>query len=227
MTESQHLQFSSVVESTYHYLRDLILSGHFMPGERLRERELAEMTGVSRTPIREALRMLEQEQLLILESRKGFRIPIPTTKEITDFYELRAELEGMAAAKAAHKSNMVRLTEIADALATANASLTNGELTKVILLNNWFHDLIAMASDNESLGDMLSKLRAKVNLYRALSWSGRRERPAETLRQHRLIFKAIQARNEALARSQAVDHVMDSLPLVLEGLKSVHPADEG
>lgn len=227
MTESRSLHFSSVTEGTYHYIRDLILTGHFMPGQRLRERELTEMTGVSRTPIREALRMLEQEQLLILEARKGFRIPIPTAKEIADFYELRAELEGMAAAKAAHKSDMARLAEIAEAINGAEQSLNNEELSQVISLNNWFHDLVAFASDNESLGDMLSKLRAKVNLFRALSWSGRRKRPAETLRQHRLIFQAIQARNESVARTRAMDHVMDSLPLVLDGLKSIHPVDEG
>ncbi len=226
MTESQYLQFSSVTEGTYHYIRNLILTGHFMPGQRLRERELTEMTGVSRTPIREALRMLEQEQLLILESRKGFRIPIPTAKEITDFYELRAELEGFAAAKATHKSDAARLIEITEALNTAEESLNNEELSQVISLNNRFHDLVAIASDNESLGDMLSKLRAKVNLFRTLSWSGRRERPIETLRQHHLIFKAIKTRNEALARSRAMDHVMDSLPLVLEGLKSIHPVGE-
>lgn len=227
MTASRYLQFSSVTEGTYHYIRDLILTGQFMPGQRLRERELTERTGVSRTPIREALRMLEQEQLLILESRKGFRIPVPTKKEITDFYELRAELEGLAAAKAAHKSDRARLTEIAGALSTAEESLRNEELSQVISLNNWFHDLVSMASGNESLSEMLSKLRAKVNLFRALSWSERRERPAETLRQHHLIFNAIQARNEASARSRAMDHVMDSLPLALDGLKSIHPADEG
>ncbi|MDA8195011.1 MAG: GntR family transcriptional regulator [Thermaerobacter sp.] len=221
MAEFQKIKIDTVTEVAYRHLRDLILTGYFLPGQWLRERELTELIGVSRTPIREALRTLEQDQLVIAESRRGFRIPVPTAKEIRDFYELRSELEGMAAAKAAQQGDAGRMAEILQALDTAQASLDHEEILQVIGLNNRFHDLVAMASGNQSLCDVLGKLRTKVNLFRVLSWSGRRERPGETLRQHRLIFAAIAEHSERRARSLAMDHILDSLPLVLAGLNAV------
>lgn len=219
------LTVSTVTEAAYQHIRDLILTGYFSPGQWLRERELTDLLGVSRTPIREALRLLEQDRLVISASRKGFRIPVPTAKDITDFYELRSELEGFAAAKAARKADAGRLSAIEAGLKSAQMALDKDDMSEVIALNNQFHDMVAAASGNDTLYSVLNKLRTNVNLFRVLSWSGHRERPATTVHQHRLIFQAIQSRNETLARARAMDHIMDSLPLALAGLQSIAKED--
>ncbi|MCY0898872.1 MAG: GntR family transcriptional regulator [Firmicutes bacterium] len=220
--ESTPLQVRTVTEAAYRQIRDLILTGHFAPGQWVRERELTELLGVSRTPIREALRLLEQEQMVVAESRKGFRIPVPTESEIRAFYELRAELEGFAAAKAAHRATPEQVGEIRWVLAEADEALAREEWPQVIQWNNQFHQAVAQASGNAVLAQTLAKLQTQVNLFRVLSWTGHRERPSTTHRQHREIFNAIEARQEGTARARAEDHIWDSLPLALSGLSSVH-----
>src|SRR5659263_539446 len=84
----------SAREKTYDYLKANILSGHFIPGERLAEEHLAEELGVSRTPVREALHKLEQEGLIEPLESRGFCIPRDSSEEIEDLFELRTVLEG-------------------------------------------------------------------------------------------------------------------------------------
>ncbi len=219
MVDSRPIVVNTVTEAVYQRMRDLLLTGVFAPGQWIRERDLTETLGVSRTPVREALRLLERDRLVIAESRKGFRIPIPSVKEITDFYELRTELEGFAAARAARQVSHAELADLRQLISDAQTALSQENRAELIALNNRFHDVVAKASGNQALADMLGKLRTNVNLFRVLSWSSRRERPATTLSQHRLILEAIEQRNEAKARTRAKDHIMDSLPLTLAGLE--------
>lgn len=219
MADSHPIVVNTITEAVYQRMRNLLLTGVFAPGQWIRERDLTEILGVSRTPIREALRLLERDQLVIAESRKGFRIPVPSVKEITDFYELRTVLEGFAAALAARKVSSVQLAYLRELINNAQTALAQENKVELIALNNQFHDEVAEASENRALAAMLGKLRTNVNLFRVLSWSSRRERPATTLSQHRLIFEAIEQHNEEKASTLAQDHIMDSLPLTLAGLK--------
>lgn len=219
MPETKQLNVKTVSATVYDRVRELILTGFFAPGQWVREKELIEMLGVSRTPVREALRMLEQERLLVSIPRRGFRVPIPTVKEIRDFFELRAELEGMAAYIAARKADRKKIDIIQKTLEEAEQFLQKEEAFEVIRSNNRFHDAVALASDNQALFQCLQQLRAGVNLHRILSWSTHRERPPITLAQHRKIFEAIKDGNEELAKKRAIEHIQDSLILAVEALE--------
>lgn len=218
------LAVATVGAAVYDTVKDLLLSGHFKPGERIRERELTELLGVSRTPIREALRMLEQDHLVDSVPRRGFRMRVPAAKELKDFYELRAELEGLSAALAAERASDETLAALHADLQQVQELLAQGDAREIIAGNNRFHDAVARAADNRILEQSLSQLRDGVNLYRTLSWSSYKERPAVTWRQHSAIYLGLAERNPALARERAVRHIWDSLPLALAALTAVgHP----
>ncbi|MCL6577495.1 GntR family transcriptional regulator [Kyrpidia sp.] len=219
MADSNLVIVQTISETVHKRLRELILSGHFKPGQWLRERELLQILGVSRTPVREALRRLEQERLLESIPHRGFRVPIPTEKEIESFYELRAELEGIAAALAAKRITTEQIDTLEEILEAATRYLRNHQSLEVIRENNRFHETVALASGNPVLLQFLQQLLDGINLYRVFSWSSNKERPPVTLNQHREILEAIRKGDSDLARRRAAEHVWDSLPLVLETVK--------
>jgi DNA-binding GntR family transcriptional regulator len=222
MDEAQHpLEVRTLSAAVYDRLKEMLLAGHFHPGQWIRERELTEMLNVSRTPIREALRILEQDRLVDSIPRRGFRMRIPQPKELQDFYELRAELEGLAAQLAAERAFPAALEDIREALERARRSLGQHDAPHVIAGNNAFHDRVAAASGNQVLLQSLSQLRDGVNLYRTLSWSAQQSRPPVTLEQHEGIFDAIESRDARRARERARNHVWDSLPLALEAVRAL------
>jgi DNA-binding GntR family transcriptional regulator len=222
---SEPLQVATLSAAVYDRVKALLFSGHFKPGQWIRERELTDMLNVSRTPVREALRILEQERLVDSWPRRGFRMRVPHPKELTDFYELRAELEGLAAQLAAERASAQALYAIAQALELARDSLGQHDGPHVIAGNNAFHEQVAMASGNRVLLQSLTQLRDGVNLYRTLSWSTQQSRPPVTLQQHQMIYEAIRDRDARTARERARAHVWDSLPLAMEALRALEVPD--
>ena len=218
MNDSNMVVAQTVSSIVYERIREFVLTGRFLPGQWLREKELIEILGVSRTPIREAFRRLEQEQLVESVPRYGFRVRTFSKKEICDFFELRAELEGMAAGLAAERATNQALLAIAKALEQARTSLDEGDSADVIQANNLFHDTVAEASGNQALVLCLKQLRAGVNLQRVLTWSKHKERPSVTLSQHYEIYLAIKDKDSQRANMTARKHVLDSLELALEAI---------
>jgi DNA-binding GntR family transcriptional regulator len=203
--------------AVYKHLKNLILTGYFRPGEWIRERKIKEMLDVSSTPIREALRMLVQERILISVPHRGVRLKTFSQKELRDFYELRSELEGLAAELAAVRCTKKQLWAIEDILAVTEVELKEDSnfASEAINYNNQFHDLLASASGNEALMHSLSQMRTEVNLLRVMSWKSENKRPIITLKQHELIFEAVKQKNPKLARQQISNHIWDSAKLVM------------
>ncbi|WAH35217.1 GntR family transcriptional regulator [Alicyclobacillus dauci] len=216
MKHSNMVVAQTVSSIVYERIREFVLTGRFLPGQWLREKELIEILGVSRTPIREAFRRLEQEQLVESVPRYGFRVRTFSKEEIRDFFELRAELEGMAAGLAAERATVNSVREISESLTQARLSLDEGDSADVIRANNLFHDRVAESSGNQALVRCLKQLRAGVNLQRVLTWSKHKDRPSATLGQHFEIYRAIKDGDSRLARTTASKHVLDSLELALE-----------
>lgn len=209
--------------AVYKHLKDLILTGYFPPGEWIRERKIKEMLGVSSTPIREALRMLVQERILVSVPHHGVRLKQFSPKELQDFYELRSEIEGLAVELAAKRRTEKQLRKIEEILiVTEKNSKENPDFeAEAINYNNQFHDLIAQASDNEALMSELSQMRTEVNLLRVMSWKSEKKRPLATMKQHRLIYEAIENENPNLARRRMSEHIWDSAKLVLQVAKQI------
>lgn len=185
-------------------LREAILSGQFKPGDRLPEPQLAEMFGVSRNPIREALQVLSNEGLVEISPRKGARVPLMTYEELSETIELRAELEGISARNAArHRDAAMRasleqlLRDGAGALATKN-----GEALQAA--NDRFHQELARAGKNRYLTEFMRSLRDRT--YWLFSTKAK-VRAEVSWREHASVLEAVIAGNDRRAFELASDHV--------------------
>jgi DNA-binding GntR family transcriptional regulator len=156
---------SNAVDRAYEAIRDDILAGRLAPGARLREEELTRQIGVSRTPVREALRRLESDGYTIVEPNKGASVPIYSKRDVDEIYGLRALLEGHAARRAATRitpAQIAELVRINAAMKQEAALETAGNDTEAHMrrsqLNQDFHEVILAASDNNRLFGMVRQL---------------------------------------------------------------------
>ncbi|QWU17556.1 DNA-binding transcriptional regulator, GntR family [Paenibacillus sophorae] len=211
--------------AVYKRLFDYVMSGQFEPGIWIRERQLKEMLGVSSTPIREALRMLVQEQVLESVPHHGVRIKDYSIKEIQDYYELRAELEGLAAELAAERGSKLMFDKMEEIL-HLHRTFETERSDEAIELNNQFHDLIVEASENLSLKNTLQHLRVGINWIQVMAWNRNKDRHFSTYHQHQGILDALMARNSKLARSRMQEHVWDSIKLIIESPGTLQMAGE-
>jgi len=188
-------------------LRDAILSGLFQPGQRLLERELVEQMGVSRTPIREALRKLELEGLVTTVPYKGPIVTLPTLEDARQLYEVRAALEGEAVALFTQRAGATGIERLHACLERAQHGLESGSIEAVLAANNAFHDEIAAGCSNPLLQSMLANLRDRIVLLRveSLSYPGR---PPHSVAEHRAIVRRIARRDAQGAKRLNQAHIM-------------------
>jgi DNA-binding GntR family transcriptional regulator len=163
LNQDAYLPLRDVVFKT---LRDAILRGDLKPGERLMEMHLAEGLGVSRTPIREAIRMLEQEGLAITIPRKGAQVAGMTEKDLYDVLEIRDALDELAVSKACEKVNKKSLSKLAEAMRDFEKSVASGNVRAIVSSDEQFHDVIYAMTDNPKLVNIVSNLREQMYRYR-------------------------------------------------------------
>ena len=147
-------------------LREAILQGKLEPGERLMEIALANQLGVSRTPIREAIRKLEIEGLVINAPRRGAVVAEITLKDLRDVLEVRRNLENLAVKLACEKANEQDIRELKELHRSFISTLKNEDLTEVAQADVKFHDKIYEITDNKRLIQILSNLREQMYRYR-------------------------------------------------------------
>jgi DNA-binding GntR family transcriptional regulator len=220
---SRKLIKETTTMAVYNRLSELIASGYFQMGEWIRERQIREILGVSSTPIREALRMLVQERLLESVPHHGVRIRQLSLKEIEDFYELRAELEGLSAYLAATRvsdDQVLAIRKMLNAAAVRMKKPTVHEL-EAVQHNHDFHGMVAEASGNQALADCLTQQQSNFNLLRIMLWGRDKQRPLITVSQHQAIFDAIVERKPTLARKRAQEHILDSSVFILKMAKEL------
>ncbi len=199
-------------------IREAIINGSLKPRERLMEIQLAEELGVSRTPIREALRKLELEGFIVMIPRKGAYVADISFKDIADVYEIRAALEGLAAALAAERITDEELEEMERFLVGKAEAIANNDMDKLVDVDTRFHELIYQASRNDRLSNIINNLREQIQRCRVTSLSvpGRMQ---QSLQEHRTIVEAIQSRDTQLARQVAQDHIENAENIMMESLK--------
>ncbi len=188
-------------------LRDAILSGRFQPGQRLLERELVEQMGVSRTPIREALRKLELEGLITTVPYKGPIVTRPTLEDARALYEVRAALEGKAVALFAQRADEAAVERLRTSLEKARRALDAGSSPALLAANNAFHDEIAAGCGNALLQSMLANLRDRIVLLRVESLSSP-GRPPQSLAEHGAIVRRVVQRDAQGAKRLIERHIM-------------------
>lgn len=201
-----------LTERAHDELREAIVSGDIAPGEALFEVQLGERLGMSRTPVREALKMLAREGLVEALPSRGYRVPQPSIRDLRELFELRETLEGMAARYAA-----LRATE--EQLAQLQRLCDRYEREKAwdawTLIGSRFHDLIVEAAGNQRLRAQLDSFNSQIEMTRrsALRADGGRRQAA--IGQHRAIFEAIRARDPDRAQRLACEHVRHSYEATL------------
>jgi DNA-binding GntR family transcriptional regulator len=188
-------------------LREAILNGRFQPGQRLRERDLVARMGVSRTPIREAMRSLEHEGLVTTTPYKGPAVARPTLDDARALYEVRAALEGQAVALFVARADPAAVAPLKHHVAAAAAAARRGRVEPVLAANNAFHDAIAAGCGNPLLQAMLANLRDRIVLLRAQSLS-HPGRPPHSVAEHRAIVRAIERKDALTAKRLSEEHIL-------------------
>ncbi len=180
-------------------IRNAIVNGTLPAGSRVAEPDLAERFGISRTPVREALRQLESEGFITVVPRKGAIVASLSAKDISDFYDLKMVLEGFAARQATRAltdADIDRMSDVNDAML---AAALNEEWRKAIELHNEFHEIFVDAAGNERLAAIDRNLVLQFQRFRLiLAMHGSIEGSA---RQHREIIAAFRERDAELAES--------------------------
>jgi DNA-binding GntR family transcriptional regulator len=195
----------SLVRVAYDRLKAGIEAHHFEPGQRMRELEIAEWLGISRTPTRDALRQLESEGLLTAAPRRGLIVATLDHNSVSEIYDVRASLESLAASRAAQQATSAELAILHDNL-RRQSEADPSDLNLLLELNSQFHDAICGASRNRYLILTLRSLETPLALLRGTTYTAP-GRPAEALEQHRQILHAIENKDEELARKLAAEHV--------------------
>lgn len=207
--------YKPLSELVFDSLREAILLGHLKPGERLMEVQLAEEMGVSRTPVREAIRRLELDGFVVMVPRKGAYVAGITLKDIVDVFEVRAALEGMAAGLAAERITDDEMEQLERALLQYN---TGENINAVVQGDTELHSLIYQASRNQRLVQIIKHLQEQIQRFRMTSLS-QPGRSKFALDEHKKIVEAISDRNVELAQTLAREHIENAEQSLLNAIR--------
>lgn len=207
---NEYLPLRDVV---FHTLRRAILMGELEPGERLMELQLTEKLGVSRTPIREAIRKLELEGLVVMVPRKGAAVAKITEKDLQDVLEVRCSLEELAVDLACERISEEELNHLYRCMEEFRESLSGGDIALIAEKDVEFHDIIFTATDNGRLIQMLNNLREQMYRYR-LEYLKNKETHAQLLQEHEDILRCLQERKKEAARTAIRGHITNQVRAV-------------
>lgn len=205
-----YLPLRDVVFNT---LREAILRGDLVAGERLMELQLAAKLGVSRTPIREAIRMLEQEGLAITIPRKGAIVAGMTEKDMQDVLEIREALEELSVQVACDKITEEEIAKLEKNMKNFEHSLKSGDLKKMAQADVEFHDVIYQATDNPKLINMLNNLREQMYRYR-VEYLKNPENHEQLLKEHEAIYKGIVEKDKDAVTEMIRKHISNQVDVV-------------
>lgn len=190
-------------------LRDAIITQVLKPGERLMEIQLADEMGVSRTPVREAIRKLELEGLVVMVPRKGAYVAGVSMKDIHEVYEVRSALEMLAVTLAAERITEEELDALERQVLRESEEEDKEEssdLSNIVYIDSSFHDIIYQAAHNQRLVQFVNILQEQLQRFRAASLS-RPGRSKTALEEHKKIVEALSERNGELAAQFAREHI--------------------
>ena len=197
----------SIADQVFDKLEREILSGKYPRGEQLSEQRLSAELGVSRTPVREAIRRLQQEDILE-DSPRGVIVAGISREEMLDMYEIRLQLEGLAARRAAEHITDDQLREMRETLDLQQfyCERTRSDSSDQIKnLDSRFHELLYAACGSKAYYDVLCRLHKKITKFRMASVR-KRSRAEESIREHEMIYMALAAHDAQRAQEAALIH---------------------
>jgi len=210
--------YKNAREAAFEKIKEAIIKGHFKPGEKLVEQTLAQEMGVSRTPVREAIRRLEAEGFVVSIPRKGVVVSRADKEEIVQLYSIRAELEGLAARWAIENADEDDMRKLDEAISRMEETAASGDLDGVVQSNALFHDAIAQASKSRILCTLLKTLQDNIQRFRfqSLHLPGR---PEAALAEHKEIVAAIKEKKTEEADRLLKEHLQNACAAALAHMK--------
>lgn len=202
-------QYMPLRDVVFHTLREAILHGELKPGERLMEIKLANRLGVSRTPIREAIRMLELEGLVIMVPRKGAQVAQITEKDLNDVLEVRLGLEELAVKFACRRITPAQVEQLEQAARNFEhvvETMAPDDITALAEADVKFHELIYQATDNQRLVQLISNLREQMYRYR-IEYLKDVEIRRSLIREHDAICEALKNGDFEKACEYTFEHI--------------------
>ena len=211
MTDRLELNMNAYLplrDVVFQTLREAILKGELKPGERLMELQLASKLGVSRTPIREAIRMLELEGLAVTMPRKGAEVARMTEKDMEDVLQIRKALDELAVGLACDNMTEESLEQIYVALKNFEESTRSRDVKKIAQADVEFHDTIYQAADNPKLVNMLNNLREQMYRYRVEYLKNDTVYP-RLIEEHEKIYEGLKRKDKETVVEIVSNHVMN------------------
>lgn len=222
--DSRTLARTTLPQNAAERLRQMILEGELVPGERLNERALGERLGISRTPLREALRMLASESLVRVEPNRGAIVAPIDRRDIENTFEVLAALEGLAGELAAMRITPAELAEIKALHFEMRAHHARGDRAAYFSANQAIHARIARAGGNDVLGETFERLNARVKRVR---YAANLSRPRwdKAIVEYESIIAALDARDGPALRAILEAHLAGKRESVLAAFTSEAPAE--
>lgn len=200
----------SLSSRVFHTIRENILSGKYATDEELKEKSIGEELGVSRTPVREALRQLELEGLVTIIPNKGAYVVGISQKDIRDIYEIRSRLEGLCARWAALNITKEQLDELEENIYLSDFHSSKGNSEQVVELDNRFHEILYNASGSKELKHVLLDFHHYVQRVRKITLAVQ-DRAVSSNDEHRKIVQALKKHNADEAETLANEHMMNTI----------------
>ena len=219
MTDNLELRMDAYLplrDVVFQTLRAAILKGELKPGERLMELQLAAKLGVSRTPIREAIRMLEQEGLAVTIPRKGAEVAKMTEKDMEDVLLIRCSLEDLAVRLSCDKITAAELQELRIAMEDFEKKTKSDNVVEIAKADVTFHDILYKAADNPKLLLLLNNLREQMFRYR-VEYLKDKNIYGRLIEEHRQMYDAIMSKD----KERVADYVEKHLHNQAEAVKKL------
>ena len=215
---NEYLPLRDVVFNT---LRQAILRGELTPGERLMEIQLANKLGVSRTPIREAIRKLELEGLVLMIPRKGAEVAEITEKSLRDVLEVRRALEELSVQLACEKITKEEIRELERVAKEFQQVVKSSDITEIAEVDVRFHDIIYTATDNQKLIQLLNNLREQMYRYR-VEYLKRDGVFPQLIAEHEAIIRHIENNEKEKATEVMCRHIDNQVEAVIDVIRAKH-----
>ncbi|MDJ1159204.1 GntR family transcriptional regulator [Chelatococcus sp. SYSU_G07232] len=206
-------------------LRDFIVEGHLKPGDRVPERQLCETFGISRTPLREALKVLASEGLIDLLPNRGARVRKFTEKDVRDSFELLASLEAAAGRLACARISEAEVAEIERLHYDMYGHYMRRELPEYLKLNQAIHAAIVAASNNQALQAAHRSLTARMRQFRYSASTIKRDRWGQAMREHEQMIDALRRRDGRELGDILFEHLLNKLQAAYEAMRAQEAAE--
>lgn len=218
MLEIDQQEYTPLRDVVFNTLRQAIIKGDLKPGERLLEIQLADKLGVSRTPVREAIRKLELEGLVTMVPRRGTTVLGITKKHLKDVLEIRSALEELALELACRRVTPEQYEELVRLEALLEAKQDSDNAFELSDIDEKFHEQIYQATNNPRLIQLLANLREQMYRFRLEYMKAKDKRP-RLIQEHQQIIKALKNKDSKAGRKAIYDHIVNQANAILSTLE--------